>query len=344
MSESDDKPMDQHPAAMPRSLEDLRLHHPWMLAVWPGMGSIAMTAGFYLIAKLHMDLMGEFVGPELFDVDHIEINGGLVGPARVPRSRFFVWQDPQQQRDLVIFVGESQAPVGKYAFCHTLLNAARQLGIERVFSFAAMATPMPPGQVPRVFGIATDQEALDELKRLEVDPLESGRINGLNGVLLSAAAERGVRGVGLLGEMPYLAPQLPYPHGALAVLEVFCTLAGIDVDLEELQTGAQLVDEQLEELLQRMQEHAQESRDGDADEDDEDSSWSFDPPEEAEAQATEPEEDRPVLSDQDIEKLESLFVQAKANRSKAFVLKQELDRLGVFDRYEDRFLDLFKKS
>jgi hypothetical protein len=35
---------------------------------------------------------------------------------------------------------------------------------------------------------------------------------------------------------------------------------------------------------------------------------------------------------------------AAKDRSKAFELKQELDRLGVFKEYEDRFLDLFKKS
>jgi uncharacterized protein len=28
--------------------------------------------------------------------------------------------------------------------------------------------------------------------------------------------------------------------------------------------------------------------------------------------------------------------------AKAFELKQELDRLGVFKEYEDRFLDLFR--
>ena len=31
------------------------------------------------------------------------------------------------------------------------------------------------------------------------------------------------------------------------------------------------------------------------------------------------------------------------DRSRAFELKQELDRLEVFKEYEDRFLDLFKK-
>jgi len=44
-----------------------------------------------------------------------------------------------------------------------------------------------------------------------------------------------------------------------------------------------------------------------------------------------------------MQRIEGLFEQAGKDRSKAFELKQELDRLGVFKEHEDRFLDLFKK-
>jgi len=44
------------------------------------------------------------------------------------------------------------------------------------------------------------------------------------------------------------------------------------------------------------------------------------------------------------QRIEDLFDQAEKDRSKAFELKQELDRRGVFKEYEDRFLDLFKKT
>jgi hypothetical protein len=50
------------------------------------------------------------------------------------------------------------------------------------------------------------------------------------------------------------------------------------------------------------------------------------------------------LSSDDEQHIESLFEIARANRSRAFELKSELDRLGVFDDYEDRFLDLFKTT
>ncbi len=48
------------------------------------------------------------------------------------------------------------------------------------------------------------------------------------------------------------------------------------------------------------------------------------------------------LSDEDSSRVEDLFLQAATDRAKAFELKTELDRLGVFRHYEDRFLSLFK--
>jgi len=58
--------------------------------------------------------------------------------------------------------------------------------------------------------------------------------------------------------------------------------------------------------------------------------------------AAEPTESR--LRPEDERHIEQLFEQARRDRSKAYELKRELDRLDAFKDYEDRFLDLFKKS
>ena len=50
------------------------------------------------------------------------------------------------------------------------------------------------------------------------------------------------------------------------------------------------------------------------------------------------------LSALDRTRIEELFREASADRSRAYELKAELDRLGVFQEFEDRFLDLFKSS
>jgi len=321
--------------------EKLQLNHPWLVAVWPGMGHVALNAGVYLLAKLGMTTIAEFDVNELFDVDSVEVQGGLIQPVRKPRNRLFLWTDPTKKRDLVVFVGEAQPPAGKYTFCRHLVEFARGLGVERVFTFAAMATRMHPEHPSRVFGAATDRVNLDQLVRLELDLLEDGQVSGLNGVLLGAAVEAGLHGACLLGEMPHIFAQVPFPKASHAILEAFKTITGIDLDLTELAEQASAVERQLGEILAQVEEQYQEGQSGEEETEDEDEeSYSAD----VEEPAEEEEPPKPPLRRSTARiRLEELFEAAVKDRTKAFELKQELDRLGVFKEYEDRFLDLFKK-
>src|SRR5262249_47403509 len=95
-----------------------------------GMGQVAISAGYYLVTKLGMHILAEFSAQELFDVEHVEVKGGLIRTGRLPRSRFFVWKDPRSRHDIVVFIGEAQPPKGRYAFCQRLIEFARQLGVD----------------------------------------------------------------------------------------------------------------------------------------------------------------------------------------------------------------------
>jgi hypothetical protein len=52
----------------------------------------------------------------------------------------------------------------------------------------------------------------------------------------------------------------------------------------------------------------------------------------------------PVLSEEQEAGIEALFLLLAGDRSLATYVKNYLDRLGVWKRYEDRFLDLFSKK
>jgi proteasome assembly chaperone (PAC2) family protein len=305
--------------------DEVKLKSPWLIAVWPGMGNVAISAGYYLLAKLGMHILAEFSARELFDVEHVEVKEGLIHAGRLPRSRFFVWSTPSSKHDLVVFVGEAQPPRGRYVFSQRLIEFAKTLGVERVYTFAAMATQMHPEAPSRVFVAATDTESLAELRRLEVETLDDGNIGGLNGVLLGAAVESGLRGACLLGEMPHIFAQLPFPKASLAVLTAFAALAEIKLDFTELEEQASTMEQKLGELLSQMQRAIEQQA-----------------PSEEEPEHAEPVEDEALDAD-DQALIERLFEQARVDRSSAYELKRELDRLGVFQKYEDRFLDLFKK-
>ncbi len=300
------------------------LRDPWLVAVWPGMGHVALAAGYYLLAKLEMSMLAEFSSRELFDIENVEVKGGLIVPGRLPRSRLFVRKDPFEKHDLLLFIGESQPPLGKLAFCQRLLEFAIEAGVERVFTFAAMATQMHPMHESRVFGVTTHERGLNILQQLELTLLEDGHIGGLNGVLLGVAGDMGLEGTGLLGEMPHIFAQSSFPKASIAVLKVFTTIAGIDLDFSEMEEQVRSMDEHFGKLLAQLEKQI------------------VGTPEEGESSDGEVPEPG-LQSEEDRSRIEALFERAAADRSRAYELKNELDRLGLFRDYEDRFLDLFRE-
>ncbi len=322
-----------------------KLRDPWLVAAWPGMGNVAVGAAGYLVVKLGAKLVHEMPSRDLFDVPHIDVKDGLARPGRLPRNMFFEWRNPApgNARDLLIFIGEAQPPLGGYALCHKILDFAQQKGVKRLVTFAAMASQLHPSNNPRVFGVATDQPLLNQLKSLEVEILKEGQISGLNGVLLAAGSERGIAGMCLLGELPYFAAGVPNPKASLAALEVFTTMAGVEIDFAELKEQTIAVEKALLQLLQKLEEASKNQGEGGEE--------GFSVPEFAQPDE---ESDTPAQSASSASKppldyatrrrIDSLFEAAHNDRTKAFKLKKELDRLGVFAQYENRFLDLFRKA
>jgi predicted ATP-grasp superfamily ATP-dependent carboligase len=306
-----------------------------MVAAWPGMGNVAVIAAGYLIRELKIDETGELSAAGHFDINEVSVKDGLITPVRPPRGIICRWTNPGPGRDLIVFIGEAQPNVGPYSYARKLMEVAAAENVERVVTFASMASGLKPGQPPRVFGVATDSQTMAELKRAEVAPLEDGEIGGLNGLVLAAAAEREISGMCLLGEIPFFAATVPNPHAARAALSVFSVLAGIDVSLEELTRHAAAVDQMLVEAYEKMREAGQVEEA----EDEEDET-----PEPAPTSEPAQEAKEPVLEPGAARRIERLFDEAKKNTTKAFALKKELDRLGVFKKYEDRFLDLFRRA
>ncbi len=320
---------------------------PWMIAAWPGMGSVAMVAATYLIEQLQMEQFGRIDLREFFDINETVVHKGMLRAARVPRGLLFRTPEDAPGRPIVVFVGEAQPPIGTYAYAQKLTEAAKKLDIERMVTFASMASALDPADNPRVFGVATNQEILDELDRLSIRPLADGQIGGLNGVALAAAAEQGIPGMGLLAEIPFFAANVANPKAARSALSVFSVLAGLDLSLAPLDEQAKVVDRALIEAFEKLKaEHAlPEDLLGARNEEGGEIEETEETPDSDGGGDTAPEEsDEQPLDFATRQRIERLFEQARNDRSKAMALKHELDRLGVFAQYEDRFLDLFRRA
>ncbi len=312
-------------------IESRKLNNPILIAAWPGMGHVAISACYYLISKLKMEFRAEYVASELFDVDHVTVESGLVQPFRYPKNQVFSWHDPDAERDLLIFIGEAQPPHGRYDFCRKLVNFAQREGVETIYTFAAVATPSELSDDSRVVGAATDNETLHLLLENDIGLLRSGSISGMNGIMLGVAAERKIAGGCLLGELPGMFINVPYPKASISVLNAFSRLTNVKIDLSELTLESERMEAHLSTLLKQMKHLEQQGDQSPTSEFEEDETYLPDPAENGR------------LSEDEKQRLENLFEQAGTDRAKAFELKNELDRLGVFREYEDRFLDLFKQ-
>jgi uncharacterized protein len=309
------------------------LKDPWLVAAWPGMGGVAQIAATFLAQKLGAKEIAEIDPAGYFDLRSIHVQEGIAKPGGLPRSVFYGWKNPSGGRDLLIFIGEQQAPHDGYRFCENMLGIARQFGVARVYTFAAMGTMILPHATPRVFAVATGAELLLEAKAHSVEVLQEGEISGLNGVFLAAAAAHGLEGLCLLGEFPIFAASVANPKASSAVLGVFGGIADIAIDLTELDAQAKEMERALTEHLRRLQAAAEAQARGQSPD--------------AEASAEDPGEEWRKPKSDDVPpkvkaRIENLFTKAHQDRSQALELKAELDRHGVFKRYEDRFLDLFK--
>lgn len=317
--------------------------HRWLVAGWPGMGQVAAGAVAHLVQTLDVEPAGLVPEGEFFERDHVEVAGGVVRPGRLPRNMFFSLEHTGDGPDLQLFLGERQPDSGGDLLCKRIMDVARVRGVERVVSFAASASTRDPSLQPRVFAAVTDPGLLPIVREAGALPLKAGRIGGLNGVLLAAAAERSIPGICLLADVPAFAPAVPNPRAISAVLEVFSRLADLEVDLDVLRAHAERLDPQLSAMHQQFL-----AQGGDGDEefliDDESELYEGDHDLQPHA-GDEPDGDEPNEIDPKTRKrIEELFEATRSDRSRADDLKEELDRLGLFGEYEDRFLDLFRNS
>ena len=194
-----------------------------------------------------------------------------------------------------------------------LINAASTLG----------ETPLP---------VLLDARAEDVEQVFQVNLLGPFRL------IKATAGQMALRGGGLVLNVSSDAAVEAYPgwgaYGASkAALDVFARLAGIHLDLSDLDQQAEAVNQHLLELVERMRKAAREESAADDEE--------FPV---AETASGTDDDDAPDLDDATARHIETLFAAAENDRSRAFRLKEELDRLGAFDRYKDRFLDLFRKG
>lgn len=307
-----------------------RLRKPYLIVAWPGMGEVAFKAASYLVEKLNAEEFASLRAEDFFYLAGSVVKNGLLSPSDLPESKFYFWKNKEGKNDLIIFLSNAQPDLARAeAYSQIIIQVAKSFKVDKVISFASMPQGIDHTHDPAIWFAATSEEVSNSLKKFNIKSLREGQISGMNGLFLGIAKREGLDGFCLLGEIPLYTIQIENPKASSAVLEILATITGIKIDLSGLSAQAQAMEDEINKLLDYLKLGPAAS--GPISEDD------IEKIKKTLNQLTK----LPVSVK---ERIEQFFAQAKNDISKARELKVELDKWNVYKEYEDRFLDLFKKT
>ena len=192
--------------------------------------SQARELGEFMLRKMKFEKIGT-VRSSAFSPEVIVREGGV---SSLPECGFYL---SRGKRDLILFVGDTSPMDEQYEFASFLLEKARQMGVDELYSVGARwaENPLPPEAEPMATGFATDLDGVAKLKKEGVRILGEEPAPFFASMVVAMAKEDGIRGYKLSVDHGEPAP---HTRSVIKLLEILGGMVGFEVDLSELRAKA----------------------------------------------------------------------------------------------------------
>lgn len=208
-------------------IEKPDLENPIAIAGLPGIGLIGKISLEYLINKFDAEKFAELKSDK-FPGWAIRENG-LVRDLGVYFHRAKIEEIDQ---DLILVTADAQASSSKGQF-KLSREIAKMLSDQDTTTALTMAAYLDSeGEKPPVVGAATNSATAELIEDHGVGLLREGRIVGMNGLLVSMAGKKGMKGFCLLGTTKSKDKN---PEASKKVLEKFSSIYGLDLNLSNFE-------------------------------------------------------------------------------------------------------------
>lgn len=221
---------------------------------WIDAGFSAATATAALLDTTKTEKLATFSGDEL--VDH---------RARRPRLRI----DDGVRREVVfaepeVLVGTDRLGAGMLllvgpepdyrwrAFSSEVAALATELGVRLVVGLGAFPAGVPHTRPVRLASTASDAELA---RKVGFIPGSIDVPAGIGEVVGEACTRRGIPSVGLWARVPHYVSAMPFPAGAVALLEGLGALTGLVLDTDDLRRSAEETRRRVDGLIAESEEH-----------------------------------------------------------------------------------------
>jgi predicted ATP-grasp superfamily ATP-dependent carboligase len=176
------------------------------------------------------------------------VNTGLTWPTIELQAGF------DSEGASVLFLVGAEPDHRWMAFADSIVDLAHQFEVSAVFGLSAYPAPVPHTRPTQLVTTATDAEMAQRVGG------ETGRIDvpaGINAAIELACAASGIQATGLWAQIPHYAAGMPYPAGALALIEGLRTFGGLNFSLGSLVEDARTSRERLDELVANSADHVE---------------------------------------------------------------------------------------
>ncbi|CAM8624105.1 Proteasome assembly chaperone 2 [Acidimicrobiia bacterium] len=154
-------------------------------------------------------------------------------------------------RDVLFLVGAE--PDHRWrSFSEAVVNLAHHFGADTVLGLGAYPAPSPHTRPTRIVATATDPDMAHRIGSV------GGRVDvpaGVHAAIERHSADEGIPATGLWAQVPHYAAGMPYPDGALALIEGLRTYRGLQFPLGSLVEDSRSTRARLDELVSNSEEH-----------------------------------------------------------------------------------------
>ena len=180
----------------------------------------------------------------------VEIGDGGTRDITWPVVGFYAIPLPEQERDLVVVLGEE--PHYRWlTFVGHIVDVLQSVGVQEVITLGAFIGQVAHTLPVPIIGVATDPSIV-ERHQLMTSDYEGP--TGITGVLNVSCAEAGIDAISLWAATPHYLAANDNPKAMLALLSQAVLIAGITIDATELAVEAGEFDSRVNQAMDTSQD------------------------------------------------------------------------------------------
>lgn len=138
------------------------------------------------------------------------------------------------------------------AFSAAVVDLAHEFGVATVYGLGAYPAPVPHTRPTRLVSTATNSDLAARVGSIE-GPIDVPA--GVHAAIERCCADHGLPATGIWAQIPHYASGMPYPDGAVALVEGLRTIAGLQFPLGSLVDDARSTRIRLDELVSNSDDH-----------------------------------------------------------------------------------------